>query len=134
MKVSKARQQEALNRLKEWIKPGDTIYTHVESVARSGMSRTMHVYKMEDNEPRYLTNTIVDALGYSQAKDGALRISGCGMDMGFALVYDMSRVLFRDGFECIGSGCPSNDHNNGDRDYTPHMHSSGGYALRQRWL
>lgn len=37
-------------------------------------------------------------------------------------------------FECIGHGCPSNDHCNGDRDYTPHHHNSGGYALKHRWL
>lgn len=45
--------------------------------------------------------------------------------------------------ECGGDGwtgryssprCPSNDHSNGDRDYTQHHHSSGGYALSHRWL
>ena len=36
--------------------------------------------------------------------------------------------------ECIGAGCPSNDHINGDRNHTPHLHESGGYALRQRWI
>jgi hypothetical protein len=82
------------------------------------------------------------------------------MDMGFHLVYNLSYSLFPDGFGCIGRAedyrfhCPSNDHSNGDRDYTPHMsenerlgadgslctchathwHKDGGYALIQKWL
>lgn len=76
------------------------------------------------------------------------------MDMGFWAVYQLSYGLFKGGFGCIGEGCPSNDHSNGDRDYTPHMseadrmgadgelcnchkdhmHNDGGYALKQRWL
>ena len=82
------------------------------------------------------------------------------MDMGFHLVYSLSYALWPDGFGCVGAGCPSNDHSNGDRDYTPHgptdangdpedrdpgpgeardglvrhWHRDGGYALRQRWL
>lgn len=44
-------------------------------------------------------------------------MNGCGMDMGFHLVYSLSRVLFspkQGGFECLGIGhyCPSNDHSN----------------------
>lgn len=39
-------------------------------------------------------------------------MNGCGMDMGFSLVYDLGRVLFRDNFRCIGKGCPSSDHDN----------------------
>jgi hypothetical protein len=61
-------------------------------------------------------------------------MGGCGMDMGFAAVYGLSYALFGKGFECTGPNCPANDHSNGDRDYTPHMHSDGGYALKHRWL
>lgn len=64
----------------------------------------------------------------------ATRNAGCGMDVGFSLVYNLGWVLFPNGFECVGERCPSNDHSNGDRDYSPHHHSDGGYALRQRWL
>ena len=54
--------------------------------------------------------------------------------MGFAVIYELSQALFPKGFECIGEKCPSNDHSNGDRDYTPHHHNSGGYALKHRWM
>jgi hypothetical protein len=82
------------------------------------------------------------------------------MDMGFHLVYTLSYALYPQGFGCVGERCPSNDHSNGDRDYTPHgcydengaledrepgpgelrdgcrrhWHRDGGYALTQRWL
>lgn len=68
-------------------------------------------------------------------KSLGLTVGGCGMDMGFHLVYNLSRVLFPSGFECIGKGCPSNDHSNGDRNYEPHRHTGdGGYAIKHRWL
>lgn len=68
-------------------------------------------------------------------KGDALVVNGCGMDMGFHVVYELGYTLYgRDGFICIGERCPSNDHSNGDRDYTPHAHTDGGYALRYEWL
>jgi hypothetical protein len=83
-------------------------------------------------------------------RDGGLGVGGCGMDMGFHLVYSLSRALFPTGFGCIGrvtnakgertAWCNSNDHHNGDRDHTrhttrrKHWHRDGGYALVHRWM
>jgi hypothetical protein len=139
--AKKAVRQEAIDRLKVWIKPGDTVHTQVRHVSRSGMQRVIQVVKIDckpdSKEPDilYLGYNVADALDmrYDREREG-VKIGGCGMDMGFAIVYDLSRVLFADGFDCIGEGCPANDHNNGDRDYTPHRHSDPGYALKQRWL
>lgn len=136
-----AVRQEAIDRLKVWIKPGDTLFTQLKSVSRSGMSRVIQVVKIECNPDRqepdvlYLGYNVAQAcdMKYDREREG-VKIGGCGMDMGFALVYDLARVLFADSFECIGEGCPSNDHSNGDRNYTPHKHSDGGYSLKQRWL
>ena len=125
---------EAIARLQEWLKPGDTVFTNVTHVSRSGMSRNIKVYKFENDEPLFIGYNVAKAVGLPFTHDDAVKIGGCGMDMGFALVYELSATLFRDGFDCIGSGCPSNDHSNGDRDYTPHNHRDGGYALKQRWL
>jgi hypothetical protein len=58
-------------------------------------------------------------------------MGGAGMDMGFALVYNLSRSLYPNGFDCIGESCPSNDHVNG---YNRSHHADGGYALQQSWL
>jgi hypothetical protein len=146
--TTKTEKQERLDHatagLNKWLKPGDTVYTLVTHVARSGMSRSIKVFVMLDNEPVDITWHTMMLLDLKiDQNNGGVKMGGCGMDMGFALVYDLSRVLFRDKFECIGDHeqyakrCPSNDHVNsgpGRNDYTPHMHSNGGYALRQRWL
>ena len=50
MKYSKEEKQEALERLKEWIKKGDTLHTTVRHVSRSGMMRyitTRHLQKSQ---------------------------------------------------------------------------------------
>lgn len=134
-KAQQAEQAEAVERLSEWIKPGDTIYTILRHVSSSGMSRSISLVRQDEDGPHDFSYLAARAMGdkIDQRWDG-IKASGCGMDMGYSLVYNLSRVLFRDSFECIGEGCPSNDHSNGDRDYTPHMHSDGGYALRHRWL
>ncbi len=126
---------EAIMRMRETLKPGDTVYTVLRHVSRSGMSRAIDLYKLSDGEPQWLSRLAARATGDTfDEKRECIRVGGCGMDMGFHLVYGLSRVLFKDAFQCIGERCPSNDHSNGDRDYTPHLHSDTGYALRQRWM
>lgn len=169
-KVSKERRENALARLRELLKPGDTVHTVLRDVSRSGMSRNIDCYVIADGEPRWISRYVADACGMTfNEKRECIRIGGCGMDMGFAIVYDLSHTLYPDGFGCIGEDrdahryCPSNDHSNGDRDYTPHhgavytaetcpgkpcssdcdhkerdgrdhWHKSGGYALRHKWM
>ena len=117
------------------IKPGETIYTKLNHVSQSGMMRVIDLYVMRDNAPVRITWSAAKATDstYNRKHEG-LQMGGCGMDMGFAAVYGLSYALFGKGFECTGPNCPANDHSNGDRDYTPHMHSDGGYALKHRWL
>jgi len=126
-KAQKAERERAIVALREHIKPGDTVYTVLDHVSKSGMSRNIRVlipYTREDGSvdflhPNYL---VAQAIGARQAKRGdGIVMGGCGMDMGFHLVSTLSRVLFPDGFGCTGKGCHSNDHSNGDRDYTPHV-------------
>lgn len=114
-KVQQSERAEAIAQLRETLKPGTTVYTILRHVSRSGMSRDIDVYVMEDGEPRRITWTVAKAadLTYSR-KAEAIKIGGCGMDMGFAIVYDLSRALYDRGhtFTCIGKDCPSNDHTN----------------------
>jgi hypothetical protein len=158
VKDGKARLlAESLATLREALKPGDTVWTKVTQVSRSGMSRHIQCFIIRDNEPWNISAHVARVIGEPcDRRDLSFRIGGCGMDMCFAAVYALSSALFRDGFGCIGKGCPSNDHSNGDRDYTPHCqihkgiphgaaaparqgctdhwHESGGYALRKRDL
>lgn len=126
----------AIARLQLELKPGDTIYTILRHVSSSGMTRAISLVAVgDDREPwdfSYLAARAMD--DRIDGKHDGIRTTGAGMDMGYQLVYNLGRTLFPESFDCIGEGCPSNDHSNGDRDYTPHRHSDGGYALRHRWL
>lgn len=164
-RAQQAERAEALARLREWLRPGDTVYTILRHVSRSGMQRSIAPIAFLNNDARdarYLARNVALALGMAEDRHReGVKINGCGMDMGAHLVYSLSSALFRDGFGCVGEGCPSSDHSNGDRDYTPHgagevgqwedegyhrkpltwkasghvhWHRDGGYALRQRWL
>lgn len=150
-----AVRQEAIDRLKKLIQPGDIVYTTLRHVSRSGMQRVIDLHLIKDNAPIWIGYTAATAMGdrYNDQKNGIV-VSGCGMDMTFSVVYELSRTLFPDGFGCIGENCNSNDHRNGDRDYTPHeehatspdhicarepetctakkhWHRDGGYAIRR---
>lgn len=142
MKYTKSEKDEARARLLSILKPGDTVYTVLRHVSRSGMQRRIDLYSIDktDGSLTYLTRSAA-VLGSDTVSDkGGIIVNGCGMDMGFSLVSNLSRYLWPDGFTCIGERgpngrrCPSNDHMNGDRDYTPHHHKSGGYALRHEWI
>jgi len=135
------KQDEAIAELKELLKPGDTVYCILRHVSRSGMMRAISPVLIRNGDaPWDIDYLVAWALGRKFNEDhGGVTCHGCGMDMGLDLVYTLSQRLFPDGFECIGESeergiCPSNDHVNGDRDYTPHHHNSGGFALRHRWL
>ena len=128
------RKAQAVEHLRTILKPGDTVYTVLKSRARSGMYRHVALLIGGKDGLSNISGYVADALQWRLHDDGALGVSGCGMDVGFEAVYNTASVLFRDGFQCIGEGCPANDHTNGDWNYTPHTHKDGGYALRQRWL
>lgn len=153
-KAEKQEKQEAIEKLRAMLKPGDTVRTILRHVSRSGMSREVSpVFDGED-----IGWLVSRAIGSPIGPHGGVKMGGCGTDMGFALVYELSYALWPEGFGCIGDSegrrCQSNDHANGDRDYTPHnaalivelraagvesdagkhWHREGGYALRSRWL
>lgn len=137
-----AERDEAIAQLRGLLPPGSTVHTVLRHVSRSGMSRSISPVISWDDVPSDVSWLVARALGEKVDRYGGITLGGGGMDMGFALVYNLSSALYPDGFTCIGTGdpdvwgsrCPSNDHSNGDRDYSPHAHRSGGYALRQAWL
>ena len=134
-RAEKAERQKAIEDLRKLLQPGMRLHTVLRHVSRSGMSRLVDVYLLQGGEARYLSWSVSRASGFPlDNRREAIRVGGCGMDVGFEVVYNLSRALWPNGFECIGEGCPSNDHSNGDTDRTPHHHADGGYALRHQWL
>lgn len=144
----------ARDKLLELLTPGDTVYTVTNHVSRSGMSRSIDLLIGRGRDIQKITYWAAMAMGDDKRPEridqtrGGIIVGGCGMDMGFHLVYGLSRTLWRDGWICIGSGldpqtdkrlhlgCPANDHSN--PPYPPRdglmTHKDGGYALNQRWL
>jgi hypothetical protein len=105
MTVSKIAKQKAIEDLKKILKEGDLVYTVLRSVSRSGMSRQISVMVpvlSRDGKPviQDITGYVQDALDYKANKKGAyaLVVGGCGMDMGFHVVYQLASILFNDGY------------------------------------
>lgn len=104
------------------------------------------------------TNTLTEhyhialALDWKYDKDReGVKVSGCGMDMGFSVAYNLDRALFPDGFgvegelplghkirpatkeeeaKAVEKGATFRGRN-GD---VSGWDNDGGYALKQRWL
>lgn len=84
--------------------PGTDVYLVLEHVSSSGMTRWIKAYVIENDHPdkpvvRWLSGYIHNLHGTKRHKtyDGN-RLDGCGMDMGFSLVCDLSSELHGDGY------------------------------------
>jgi hypothetical protein len=120
-KISK-KEQKALDiayareqLLTHYLTEGATVYTVLRSVSSSGMSRTMSLKVARDGKILDLTYYAAAVLDYPLVEvngSRAIRVGGCGMDMGFHVVYSLSSVLFR----------------------TRAADGDAGYLLNQAWL
>lgn len=107
--------QESIERLRVEMPKGSTVYTILRHVSRSGMMRHISVLTVNSTGPhsraapdiRQWDFMASEALGWTRAPRSSegIKCGGCGMDMGFHLVYSLAQVLYGD-----------------------------GYALNQRWL
>lgn len=129
-KEREQEKQEAIAFLREKCPPGTTIHTIVTRVSASGMSRDIVCFIVGDDRlPWNISGYVAKALGYQREKHGvpAVRVSGCGMDMGFHVVNSLSYALHGHG--------PDNDRGNG---HTIPTITGGfarpGYTLNHRWL
>ena len=141
-------QLEQQDTLRALLSPGQTVYTSLDHVSRSGMSRRISLYIVVDGSIRDITWHAAKAGVGKLHREGGIVMGGCGMDMGFALVYNLGRALYPNGVPCTGSKgytptgrkakaprCGSNDHVNGDRVYRKgKLHGDSGYAFKQEWL
>ena len=99
--------------------PGDTVYCILRNVSRSGMSRQIDFYI---DGMRCISDDVANLLDYPTTDRGALKVGGCGMDMGFSVVYSLGLELWPDGTKT------PHGTRNGEPD------SNGGYALKHVWL
>lgn len=92
------KKEELIEKLKEILKENDTVYTILRHVSKSGMSRDISVIIIKDNSPLNITYHVSEILNL-HIKNNGVRVYGVGMDMGFNLVYNLSYVLFKDGYK-----------------------------------
>ena len=123
MKRPMTEKDEAIYALRKLLKPRDTVFTVLRHVSVSGMFRRIDLYAVKKNRLVYLSCYASKALGVAldKHKDG-LRVTGCGMDMGFHLVYNLGATLWPK-----GTAKPHSTRN-GEPD------KDGGYALKQEWI
>lgn len=95
--------------LKKFCPRDTTVYTVLRGVSRSGTSRRIDCYSIVDGELMYLSGYIEGITDMKRHKDGGLLVHGCGMDMGFHIVYNLSAALY--------------GHDN-----------RGGYELHHKWI
>jgi hypothetical protein len=152
--IAANERAEAIAKLREWLKPGDTLYTVCDHVSQSGMRRHIRLVIMPRNSresPLHPNYSAALATGRTRAPRGdGIIMDGCGMDMGFALVYSVGRAMFPDGFgvegelngrkvrprsrkhaaALVAKGAAFRGRN---RDASG-WDNDGGYALKHSWL
>jgi hypothetical protein len=117
-----AMKAQAIEYLHGLLKPGSEVLCSIRNVSRSGMSRRIDFYTVSGGDLVMLTHKIADATDNRVSDKGGLIIGGCGMDMGFAVVYHLGAVMWP-------NGTPEpHGRRNGEPD------SEGGYALKHRWM
>lgn len=132
MKTSKIekeqKRKEAIEYLRSILTPGTTVYTSYLSVSNSGMSRKISCYVVNNGRIQNISGYVGNAIDYRRDdKTGALKVGGCGMDMGFHVVYSLGRSLFPKGFKLAANQYGRNGDKSGfDKD--------GGYSLNQQWI
>jgi hypothetical protein len=88
-------RQPILKELREMFeKTNKTIYGSVKRVSSSGMYRVIHFFAIVDGRPCNLDNEIIK-LGLGDARDGGVGVGGCGMDMVFSVIYNLSSMVYR---------------------------------------
>ena len=104
-----AHRLELISELRAWMPKGSTVYTILRSRARSGMSRVISPVVLQpktydsgngvewEAEPIFPEYKVAQLLGWSLDKDQGIKVHGCGMDMGFHMVYTLASILYDDG-------------------------------------
>lgn len=92
-------KQEAIKRLRKLFPIGSKVSTVVTHVSKSGARRVVKVlaYDKEQGEIRDVSNLVARVLG-DKVDDyhGGVVTGGIGLDVAYALVYDLSHTLYKD--------------------------------------
>jgi len=118
----KIYRAQVLADIKKKIKPGQTIYCTLRNVSASGMQRRISLHTIHKGELIRLDHAVSVLTGRTLSDKGGIVCNGCGMDMGFDLVYSLGYSIWPKGTR------KSHGTRNGQPD------KDGGYALRHSWI
>ena len=93
--------EQAREDLKNVCPEGSKVYIVLRTVAKSGMSRTVSLFVTRDGEIVDITGYAAHALGWPLRNvrgSRAMRVDGCGMDMGCYAVFCLGRALYGDDY------------------------------------
>ena len=100
--LKEQERQGLIRELRRYFPKGSTVYTILRSVSRSGMRRVIAVLSIPDGDTRisWLSYDVARLLDYkiSTKRSDGLIISGAGEDKGFRIAYDLSSVIWNDGY------------------------------------
>jgi hypothetical protein len=93
-----SEQTKALEFLRQFLRKGTKVYTVLRHVSTSGTSRFIDLYVVKQNEPIRLTwsASVMLEWTYSRQRE-ALRINGCGTDVGFQAVHTLGEIVLGNG-------------------------------------
>lgn len=98
-------RKEAIEQLRKMLPKGSTAYTILRRCSASGMTRDISVVVIErseygnrEYEPRVIDYLVSRVLDRPLGKKEGIKVVGCRMDMGFEVVYSLSRVVHDDGY------------------------------------
>jgi hypothetical protein len=93
--LRKAEQAEAIATMRAMVPIGATLQTIARHTSRSGMSHSISVVDNGECIDWLVCRITGDTL---DERNGGVKRGGCGMDMGFGLVYDLARYVHGDGY------------------------------------
>lgn len=99
MAFSNTEKSACIQSLRDYIQPEQRVYTKLNHVSQSGMMRVIDLYVVKDGNIVRITWSACAATDtpYNRKHEG-MKMNGCGMDMGFAAVYNLSHALFGNGY------------------------------------
>ena len=132
-KVSEKEKEEIKQSLRAFFEPQikkakdnselPVVYGIVKDVSRSGMNRTITFFTIQGNKKINLDWEISRLCDYPKKDSTGIRVSGCGMNMVFSVVYDLASTLWNTE-EAKALGFVSG------RNGSKQPENDGGYLLR----
>lgn len=109
-----ALKEEYLKDLHNLLTPGSTVYCSLRHVSASGMLRRISFYCLDRSDPEGVTlrnisfqvAKVLDMKLSDKDATWSIQVKGCGMDMGYHVVYSLGCVMFPEGFGVLGSITP----------------------------